>query len=288
MALFHSTMASLATCKTTKVVCLLVTLFALVSSIDNQAGCLKSKMASTKFKDSGSCVLGLAEESDDDIKEESLGNIMEGSHVSKDQPFTSKRPAQAVQKEAPTVDEMLFSVAKLLASAWALWTVSSGLLSGTGPDRNTVVLSPLATRASAGYASGLATTNEELQMHCEAKSMTWHQQIQEDALPRNIVPTHSPQTSQRPPRCVENLKVHFAKSSEVCFFQVDECLDIDDACRNKRKLITKVFDGPSGHKARWYDSGVFDDIDDWEERFDNLADLMGQQRAQMLWSTSWA
>lgn len=81
-----------------------------------------------------------------------------------------------------------------------------------------------------------------------------------------------------------------------------------------RTLFTKSFDGPSGHKAKrqrgrsaaaaggplsgvdvpaFDDDSEDEDEDDardwehWEDRCDDIADLMGQQRHTLLWSAAW-
>jgi len=123
--------------------------------------------------------------------------------------------------------------------------------------------------------------------------------------------------------------VRFARKSEVTFFS----LNGDTAnpstlaptlLEYRRPLETKVFDGPSGHKAKrttsseakasslenedevsvgalWCHSasetssaqdehspeGEEDEEEEWEDHCDDLAELMSQQRSCLLWSTSW-
>lgn len=85
--------------------------------------------------------------------------------------------------------------------------------------------------------------------------------------------------------------VHFAESSEICFFQNDPTVT-----EYHRAIETKVFDGPSGHKARHVriqsknyscDEDESDD-DDIQDHCDGIAELMTQQRHLLLWSSSWA
>lgn len=98
-------------------------------------------------------------------------------------------------------------------------------------------------------------------------------------------------------------KVSFSRSSEVSFFDAE--LEIaPDSLEYQRPLETKVFDGPSGHKAKRTlssekeascsgDRGevalsIQDDEDDeWEDHCDDIAELMSQERSGLLWSASW-
>lgn len=105
---------------------------------------------------------------------------------------------------------------------------------------------------------------------------------------------HSRRLQSNGPRGV----VHFAESSNVCFF--GSCPERSQPVDGyQRSLVTKVFDGPSGHKAkraREADPDASDadgtateeeDDEDWEDRCDDIADLMNQQRSMLLWSDSW-
>eukprot|EP00930_Biecheleria_cincta_P096593 TRINITY_DN88415_c0_g1_i1.p1 TRINITY_DN88415_c0_g1~~TRINITY_DN88415_c0_g1_i1.p1 ORF type:complete len:499 (+),score=94.53 TRINITY_DN88415_c0_g1_i1:207-1703(+) len=86
--------------------------------------------------------------------------------------------------------------------------------------------------------------------------------------------------------------VQFGESSTICFFAPwpDHCLSLDGY---HRRLETKVFDGPSGHKAKRATDEDSDDADssasqekEWEDRCDDIAELMSRER-HMLWSDSW-
>lgn len=119
--------------------------------------------------------------------------------------------------------------------------------------------------------------------------------------------------------------VHFARESYVSFFSFhDDLSPSTELWEYGRPLETKVFDGPSGHKAKrttsaeqpamilfhadeaevtygasWCrspseSSGAAEDdqspqeeIEDWEDRCDDIAELMSQQRSCMLWSAAW-
>lgn len=85
------------------------------------------------------------------------------------------------------------------------------------------------------------------------------------------------------------------KDSEICFFTIDEDGDTESGEEYTRQLQTKVFDGPSGHKARkgtycWCDedSDSESEEEDWKDQCDEMAELMGQQRQMVLWSGSWS
>jgi hypothetical protein len=114
-------------------------------------------------------------------------------------------------------------------------------------------------------------------------------------------------------------KVKFARKSEVSFFSFDldhTSLLAPTLLEYRRPLETKVFDGPSGHKARRITSSDSksaalrdedeastrpsalyncsedecspeEEAEDWEDQCDDIAELMGQQRSCMLWSASW-
>jgi len=97
--------------------------------------------------------------------------------------------------------------------------------------------------------------------------------------------------------------VRFARSSEVSFFDAE--LELAPASLEyQRSLETKAFDGPSGHKAKRTpssekkassfvdkDEGALstedDEEDEWEDHCDDIAELMSQQRSNLLWSQSW-
>jgi len=83
--------------------------------------------------------------------------------------------------------------------------------------------------------------------------------------------------------------------SEICFFTIDDDGDTESGEEYTRQLQTKVFDGPSGHKARkasycWCDedSDSESEEEDWKDQCDEMAELMGQQRQMVLWSGSWS
>jgi len=119
-------------------------------------------------------------------------------------------------------------------------------------------------------------------------------------------------------------RIRFARQSEVIFFTVPvgaAASAEEDALgpfEYRRPLETKVFDGPSGHKARRTHSSeakasahgcedesrtrldstvsetsldgedqVAEDVEDWEDRCDDIAELMAQQRSCLLWSPLW-
>jgi len=88
-------------------------------------------------------------------------------------------------------------------------------------------------------------------------------------------------------------EVKFAESSKICFFDAwpDRCLPSDGY---HRCLETKVFDGPSGHKAKRDAEEDSDDADssaseeeEWEDRCDDIAELMSRERHMLMWSDSW-
>lgn len=119
--------------------------------------------------------------------------------------------------------------------------------------------------------------------------------------------------------------IRFARQAEVIFFDPPPSVAVrtDDTpalFEYRRLLETKVFDGPSGHKARRTpsseakasshgcedelasrsrcDSTVSEtsldgedqdpeDVEDWEDRCDDIAELMTQQRSCLLWSPLW-
>lgn len=82
--------------------------------------------------------------------------------------------------------------------------------------------------------------------------------------------------------------------SEICFFTIDDDGDTESGEEYTRQLRTKVFDGPSGHKARkasycWCDEDSDSESEeDWKDQCDEMAELMGQQRQMVLWSGSWS
>jgi hypothetical protein len=110
--------------------------------------------------------------------------------------------------------------------------------------------------------------------------------------------------------------VKFDRNSEVSFFD-DQPDASSELIEYRRALDTKIFDGPSGHKAKRIcasRSGFSDDEastvlwslgatdvaehiegedasaeeqEDWEDRCDDIAELMGQPRSCLLWSSSW-
>lgn len=119
-------------------------------------------------------------------------------------------------------------------------------------------------------------------------------------------------------------RILFARQSEVIFFTLPlgVAVPTEDALgpfEYRRPLETKVFDGPSGHKARRTPSSeakashgcedevasstrwdrsvsetsldeedhVPEDVEDWEDRCDDIAELMAQQRSCLLWSPLW-
>jgi len=89
--------------------------------------------------------------------------------------------------------------------------------------------------------------------------------------------------------------VRFTDTSDVRFFQPEvqspkECFSDYD-----RAVHTKSFDGPSGHKAfrptrseTMDRSGQDEDEEEWEDRCDDIADLMCQPRQSMMWSMTWS
>jgi len=98
-------------------------------------------------------------------------------------------------------------------------------------------------------------------------------------------------------------RVRFARSSEVSFFDAELELG-PDSLEYRRSLETKVFDGPSGHKAKRthpsekkascpedrYEVALStedDEEDEWEDHCDDIAELMSQERSGLLWSPSW-
>lgn len=114
--------------------------------------------------------------------------------------------------------------------------------------------------------------------------------------------------SQRP--CTTNVKVgkstvRFARESTVSFFSlpVGEVAETATALEYRRSLETKVFDGPSGHKAKRTSSTTAssssededegepstpeEEAEEWEDHCDDIAELMSQQRSGLLWSSSW-
>mmetsp|Transcript_98230 Transcript_98230/g.174896 ORF Transcript_98230/g.174896 Transcript_98230/m.174896 type:complete len:493 (-) Transcript_98230:109-1587(-) len=94
---------------------------------------------------------------------------------------------------------------------------------------------------------------------------------------------------RRPP------EVRFDDGSQVSFFNLMDDTGNECEIRNyQRSLQTKDFDGPSGHKARRAgmesseeESDSDDDEEDWEDRCDDIAELMSRQRTMLLWSNSW-
>mmetsp|Transcript_95802 Transcript_95802/g.228126 ORF Transcript_95802/g.228126 Transcript_95802/m.228126 type:complete len:360 (+) Transcript_95802:251-1330(+) len=103
----------------------------------------------------------------------------------------------------------------------------------------------------------------------------------------------SAQEAPEPEPVREKVQSMKFEESEICFFIIDESGITEDLYH--RKLQTKDFDGPSGHKARkasclWCgedsdaESGA---EDDWKDQCDEMAELMGQQRQMVLWSGSW-
>lgn len=80
--------------------------------------------------------------------------------------------------------------------------------------------------------------------------------------------------------------------SEICFFTIDDEGDTESGEEYTRQLRTKVFDGPSGHKARkascWCEDSDSESEEDWKDQCDEMAELMGQQRQMVLWSGSWS
>lgn len=124
--------------------------------------------------------------------------------------------------------------------------------------------------------------------------------------------------------CQRSTRIRFASKSEISFFSQTVDQDAPEECltvlQYRRTLYTKVFDGPSGHKAKrtpsseaktprhtdnevsarglWSQSAAegltdpedensFEEDEDWEDHCDDIAELMGQQRSCMLWSASW-
>jgi len=102
-------------------------------------------------------------------------------------------------------------------------------------------------------------------------------------------------------RCQHQSEVQFGDDSQVCFFEPGWGLSDPEESASRhycRTLQTKVFDGPSAHKARreknseesdWLsDSEDEDDEGEtFDDRCDEIADLMSQQRHMLLWSGSW-
>lgn len=99
-------------------------------------------------------------------------------------------------------------------------------------------------------------------------------------------------------------EAHFSSRSEICFFDLNEAAGTG----YQRSLQTKAFDGPSGHKAKRFrppteassrellssrtqDSSSEDEDEEepheWEEKCDEVAELMSRQRHMLLWSPAW-
>jgi len=99
--------------------------------------------------------------------------------------------------------------------------------------------------------------------------------------------------------------IKFGGNSHIRFFTPDVVVKPQ---AYERKLWTKSFDGPSGHKARQSCPGSpdsegstvqpssgdeleseeeEDEEEEWEDECDEIADLMCQERAGVLWSTCW-
>ncbi|CAE8728033.1 unnamed protein product [Polarella glacialis] len=108
----------------------------------------------------------------------------------------------------------------------------------------------------------------------------------------------SPEPRQPKSRRQRSRVVQFHEDSQACFFGTEG----DDAPEEgyKRLLQTKVFDGPSGHKARRTGSvseesdvdasdeeEEEDEEEEFEDRCDEIAELMSRQRTMLLWSESW-
>lgn len=101
--------------------------------------------------------------------------------------------------------------------------------------------------------------------------------------------------------------VRFSRKSEVSFFSCPHeagSADAPGALAYHCSLQTKVFDGPSGHKAKRSPAAEQsatalvteckenaclseDDIAEWEDHCDDIAELMSQERSNLLWSMSW-
>jgi len=115
-----------------------------------------------------------------------------------------------------------------------------------------------------------------------------------------------------PRRQSSGMTLKFATTAEVCFFVPDDLEGVHKSYH--QSIIAKAFDGPSGHKARKtkndrsrlsntengysakLDESETDDSDsigkivlteEWQERCDEIAELMVQERHCLLWSPCW-
>jgi len=151
----------------------------------------------------------------------------------------------------------------------------SGLVDGEQDDEDMAISSKLIT----------AMMNAERHA-AAARSGDLHDMCGDDLFGSCSPEVRGRSKRRRPP------KVQFADDSQVSFFDMELTGCAGEASMYKRSLQTKVFDGPSGHKARraGSESSEEDDSDeeeDWEDRCDDIAELMSRQRTMLLWSESW-
>jgi len=164
----------------------------------------------------------------------------------------------------------------------------------------------------AAYASNESDTDtaEECVLSSKLIAAVRNAEIQRGTASAQVISTKivSPACDLKPNSCsyVSSNSVQFSAESHVFFFQTDVNSSIHQSYI--RPLRTKFFDGPSGHKAKrssshpaeypqdatiawgncWTDdTGSDAEDDDWEDYCDDIAELMGQQRSQLLWSAAW-
>jgi len=104
-------------------------------------------------------------------------------------------------------------------------------------------------------------------------------------------------------KCTSRTRI--SGGSEICFFvpdSSDEQQELQQQPSYERRLYTKLFDGPSAHKAKHKGMCMFgvlsrntaesdeddsEEEEEWEDRCDDIADLMSQERSLILWSNTW-
>lgn len=95
----------------------------------------------------------------------------------------------------------------------------------------------------------------------------------------------------------------FSEDTEVRFFAPDTQAALGgEKLEYATATLTKVFDGPSGHKAKLYPAfarspedrptgccaaEVPRHLEEWEDTCEEIAELMGQARHSMLWCAAW-
>jgi hypothetical protein len=120
-----------------------------------------------------------------------------------------------------------------------------------------------------------------------------------------LAPANTDLRQKRQPRGVA---VKFSSFGKIRFFEPAAAQQSDNEVYD-RDVQIKFFDGPSGHKARRtvkaaktdlqaelsrsFKDGVTDEgseseEDDWEDKCDDIACLMSQQRHMLMWSCTWA